>query len=246
MAATTTALVLESNGVTFFNGNEVLRAGSNVGLTMPIPTPDGGGSFQGDFWASPINDNGIITGITFTPYNLNNGLPAKPHPYSVAVCKIRWQGVNTNGKPDYYFVLGTSTQWAAGSLPTASSLVYWPAIINPQQVVGSDGVVVPNSFEFILGLPTINYSSPILTFFPVGYLNDVALTAATANGYANTTLLLSFLNTNWTTIGSPSISITWSLSPNATSVKGAFTSSASDQLNVENLYVLTAWIFGIL
>lgn len=244
MAVTTTALVLESNGHTFFSGNEVLRAGSNVGITMPIPTPDGGGSFEGDFWASPINEYGVVTGITFTPYNLNSALPAKPHPYSVAACKVRVQGILTNGKPDYYFVLGTSAQWAAGSLPTNSSLVYWPAVVWAQPVVDANGIAVSGSFEFILGVPTLP-TSPSTTLYPVGYLNDVALTASTANGYANITTLLTFLNANWSTIGSPSITVTWTASTNNSAVKGSFTSAIADQSVIPQDYQLAAWIFGI-
>lgn len=244
MSLTTTALVLESNGVTYFDGNEVLRAGSNVGITMPIPTPDGGGWFQGDYWVSPINDGTAVTGMTFTPYNLNSGLPAKPHPYSLAACKIRFTGVTTNGKEDYWFVLGTSAQWASGTLPTNSSLVYWGIQQGARPVVDANGLIVSGSFEFTLGIPS-QTASPAQQLFPVGYYNDVALPASATNGYSNLASLLSFLNSNWNVFGSPSITVTWSASPNSSSIKGTFTDNSTDQNSVPINDVLTAFVFAI-
>lgn len=239
MALSTTALILESNGEVFLRGNNVLLAGDEVGLTGQVPTPDGGGVNQGDFWVTPVNDQGAVTGLNFTPYNVNSGLPAKPKPYSLAATKIRVQGAYAN--QDYFFVLGTSTQWAAATLPTSSSLVYWPTSQEAHALTDSNGIVDTNDFKFILGIPTLD-GSPHKKLFPKGWYNGTALTAAAGAGYSNITTLLVFLNANWTT---PSITVSWTAAPNNTAVIGSFTSTDTDQLNVGATHVLDAFVWAI-
>lgn len=240
MALSTTALILESNGEVFFRGNNVLKAatlhGNQVGVLGQVPTPDGGGSFEGDYWATPINDEDGITSIQFTPYNLLENSPSTaPKPYSVPAVKIRWQGVNNIGKEDYYFVLGTSTQWAAASLPDKTSLVYWPT----SQLAFPTGTA--QQFEFTLGVPTLDAGQ---TLYPVGYFNGTALTAASAGGYANIGALVTFLNASWNTLGTNTV--TWTASTNGSSVKGVFTNAATDQYNVPYTNVLDAFVFAII
>lgn len=246
MALTTAALILESNGVVYFRGNNVLLAGDEVGLTGQIPTSDGGGTNEGDYWVTPINDNDVVTGLRFDPYNVLSGLPAKPKPYSLAACKIRFQGVGVFvGKPDYWFVLGTTTQWAAASLPTSSSLVYWPTSQYAEPLTNSTtGIITSGSFKFTLGIPTLD-GSPHLHFFPKGWYNGTALTAASGTGYTTLTALLVFLNASWATFGSPSITVTWTASPNNTSVIGTFTDTETDQLVVPSTHVLDAFVWAI-
>lgn len=245
MALSTTALILESNNETFLRGNNTLRAGNDVGLLGQVPTPDGGGTNEGDYWAVPVNNHQSVTSIAFYPYNVLTGLPAAPKPYAVAATKIRVQGVNTFGKPDYYFVLGTSTQWAAASLPNQTGLVYWPGSQMATPITNSNGIVSSTQFRFELGLPTLPPNgSPVYVLYPVGYYNGVALTASAGAGYSTPAALLTFLNANWSVMGSPSITITWSLSPNQSSVVGVFTYANTDQYNVPSLAILDAWIYA--
>lgn len=244
MALSQTALVLESNGKTFFRGNNVLTAGDEIGLSAQVPTPDGGGNPEGDFWATPVNDQGIVTGINFSPYNPLSSLPAKPKPYSLPACKIRRQG-GINSSEDYWFVLGTSAQWAAGTLPTQSSLVFWPASQQASQKTNaSTGIPISGSWKFVLGLPTLD-GSPHQHLFPKGWYNGTALTAAAGAGYANVAALLVFLNANWTTMGSPSITVSWALNTNGTAIIGTFTDNEADQLVVPSTHVLDASIWAI-
>ncbi len=245
MSLTIQALILESNGETFMRGNNVLLAGNNVGLLGQIPTPEGGGTNEGDFWVTPVNNEDVVTSMGFTPYNLLTSLPAKPKPYSLPATKIRWQGVNNIGKPDYYFVLGTSAQWAAGSLPDQTSLVYWPTSQSPDPVTNSStGVITANVFKIVLGLPSLN-GSPQRAFFPKGWVDGTALAAASSTGYTNTTLLLNFLNASWGSFGSPSKAIVWTLSPNSTSVIGTFTDTDSDEYSVVESVKFDAFIWAI-
>jgi hypothetical protein len=237
MALTTQAVILESNGEVYLRGNNVLSAGNQIGLLGPVPTPDGGGSFEGDFWAIPVNDEDAVTSIEFVPYNLLDNSPTtQPLPYALPAVKIRWQGVNNIGKPDYYFVLGTSAQWAAASLPTQTSLVYWPT----SQQAWPTGVL--NQYEFTLGVPSLTVGQ---TLFPKGWINGVALAAASAGGYANITALLAFLNANWNTYSSPAISIVWTASPNGSAVKGLMTIVSTDVYSVPGSNVLDGFVWAI-
>lgn len=237
MAYTTTALILESNGEVFLRGNNVLKAGNDIGKVGLVPTPDGGGSNEGDFWATPINDEGAVTGIQFQPYNLLDNSPVnQPKPYSLPATKIRVMGVLTNGKPDYYFVLGTSAQWAAASLPDATSLVYWPQ----SQRALPTGVL--NTYAFTLGVPSLAVGQ---TLFFKGWINGVALAAASAGGYANISELLVFLNANVNTYGSPAISVVWTSNVNGSAVIGTITIVSSDVYSVPDQNILDASVWAI-
>jgi hypothetical protein len=211
-----TALILQQDTTVFVSPAGVAiqkTAGASseymtgIGLLAPIPTPADGALLDGDYWATPVTDNGVITSWTYTPYNLND--PAQNNPPNVqsfAVFRI-WRG--TVDAAIDRVVVGTSAQYltaAAGgaALPTT---------------LGTGVYQVPCSLlcnQNANGQYYTTFALPVLAgnsrYFPYGFLNGVAFTGGTSTGYSTPAALLSFLNAVWTNVGTGSPTILWSLS----------------------------------
>lgn len=227
MAATyIPALVIKRNNDVYLTPDLV------VGVTMSIPTPGAGGAIDGDYWAVPISDKGVVTGFNFVPTTSDAADADAPTPQSFHVFRL----VNQTPLTDQvWYVLGTTSyddespancgyiQAAADAeccaadpctLPTTRPTLY------PCQVAcefDADG-----SYFFILALPT-----DAGTYYANGYLNGETL--AQASG-ATAALLRTSLASLWSSQGSPEIVITWTVL-NGTSIKGVITSgSGSDVL----------------
>lgn len=209
MPAYIPALVIQKNDSVFISttGVTVQKSGGNeitvgVGLSTEIPTPEGGGVPDGDYWAIPVNDSGIVTGFTYLAYNANDPVGSvKPNLQAFAVCRI----MNLNGS-DYWWIVGTVAQYitadGGAALPTTIT-----SLVAPCQ---SMGVWDANNLYFaVLQLPVITGNQ---RYFPYGYMNGVALPSGSNTGYTTPSALLSFINTNWTNVGSPVSTITWTLS----------------------------------
>ena len=97
MAATfISALVIKHNNDVYLTDDLV------VGVTMPIPTPGNGAVLDGDYWAVPITDNGIVTGFDFEPTTATDTTP--PTPQSFHVVRV----TNRFGN-DVWYLRGTTT-----------------------------------------------------------------------------------------------------------------------------------------
>ena len=198
-----TALVLQQNTSVYLspagiNVQKTAGVSSNyitgVGLLAPIPDPPNGAIIDWDAWAIPTNDHGLVTGWTFLPYNLLD--PTQNNPPNIqafAVCRI-WNRLTGD---DWVFV-GTSAQYltavnGGASLPQAFAAGAYQ--------VGCTVICQQNSagqyFQEV-ALPALTGNN---RYFPYGYFNGVAFTAASATGYTTPALLLAFLNAVWTNVG---------------------------------------------
>ncbi len=187
MAQYVTAIVLQKNNHVFVNDD------GSIGAQFQVPTPDNGGYIDGDYWAEPVNE-GIMAGFTYTPYQPANAEEATaPSVYAIAVCRI-----SSSKDSDVFHVVGTAAQYVTASaggaaLPTIDTL---PLIPGCQTLCLTDD---DGNYFAVLGAPTLSGN---LRYFPYGSLNGVALTAATATGYATATDLLNFLNAGtWANVG---------------------------------------------
>lgn len=212
MSSYVSALVIQYNNDPFVDDVSLTKSAGNIfpsgiGKTMAIPCPDstGGGIIDGDYWATPVNE-GIVSGFTFTPYNVAEVVSTKPDVQSFAVVRI-----STRYSRDVYYVLGTSTQYLAScSVCCADSPILMPVandITDQAPCFTICQTDADGNYFLSLGLPSL--TPGVGRYYPYGYFNDVALPTASATGYVNTDTLLTFLNTavtGWAAVG------TWTVS----------------------------------
>lgn len=194
------ALVIKHN-------NDVYQDTDNLtaGTIMDIPTPGAGGVIDGDFWAVPITDN-VISGFNYIPTSPTS--TDAPTAQSFHVFRL----VSRLGN-DSWYVRGTTTA-ADGGSPASCGYIQAAADAEccsetPCSLPTDIPVIVPcqvmcewdanNKYFGEFGLPELTGN---LRYYPVGYFNDVLLTAGDATGYATKDTLLSFLNSGaWGAIG---------------------------------------------
>lgn len=218
MPAYIPALVVQKNNSVFIatTGVTVQKSGgaeilAGVGLSTEIPTADGGGVPDGDYWALPVNDSGIVTSFHYLPYNANDPIGSiKPNAQAFAVCRI----MNTKAS-DYWYIVGTVAQYitanGGAALPTTIT-----ALVAPCQGLGEWNV--NNKYFVIMALPALGSVND--RYFPYGYFNGVALPAGANAGYTTPATLLTFLNASWTNVGSPVSAITWTISADNLTLMG--------------------------
>jgi hypothetical protein len=209
MAATfISALVIKHNNDVFLTPELV------VGKTMAIPTPGAGGSIDGDYWAVPISNMGLVSGFNFVPTTPDS--VDAPTPQSFHVFRLINQTPLTH---DIWYVRGSTTfdgdspanpgyiQAAADAeccsedpaeLPTDVPALF-PCQVACEQ--NADG-----NYFVVLGLPT-----DVGTYTGNGYINGETLPQITG---ANAGEIQTSLNNNWTNVGSPNVVITWSVTNN--------------------------------
>lgn len=166
-----------------------------IGKILQVPCRN---DFQDDpdYWAVPVKDSGVFSTLSYIPKN--SDYPTAPTFDSFEVFRVRdklsgytWWIYGTNDD----FVNACSTCCGAGAIPMPGTL---PGPTPVLRIAPCDTLCVQDTngnYVSRWGLPTLTSGK---VYFPYGSLNNVALTAASSSGYANTTLLLSFLNTNWT------------------------------------------------
>jgi hypothetical protein len=204
MAATfIPALVVKHNNDVYLTEDLV------IGVTMPIPTPGSGAVIDGDYWAVPITDNGIVTGFDFEPTTPTDTTP--PTPQSFHVFRL----VNRFGN-DVWYVVGTTT--TDGDSPANDGYIQAaqdaeccdetprtlptdvPELFPCQTACQFDA---DGNYFFILGVPTLGAGE---SYVANGYLDDETLSEASG---ASVTALVASLNSLWDNVGSPAIAITW-------------------------------------
>lgn len=161
------------------------------------------------YWCSPVKDEGIFDALQFR-LAIGDNL-AQPTFDSFLVQRIEdkltnytwWVYVLTKND----FKNSCNSCCGDTTVPMPGVNGSFNPVIAPCQTIcaeNSDGDV-----EVVFGLP----SKPVgFNYFPTGSYNNNSLTAAAAAGYATTGALLTFLNTNWTNIGSPNVTFVWSVS----------------------------------
>lgn len=216
------ALVIKHNNDVYLNSD------LEVGVTMAIPTPGAGGVPDGDYWAVPITNFGVVTGFNFVPTTPDNADEPTPQSFHVFrlitrlgndVWYVRGSTTFGEGSPpaDGYIQVAQDAECCSetpGTLPTTV-----PQLLPCQEACEWDS---DESYFFILSLPT-----DVGTYTANGYLNGETLSQIQG---ATAAALVTQLNSIWTNQGSPQIAITWTL-VNPNTVKGVITAgSGSDSL----------------
>lgn len=205
-----TGLVIRKNDMDFFQTVGVARSAgvistSGIGVVkgdIPVPgNSNGGASIDGDFWCVPIVDGGVYGGWKFLPYNPGGVNTLPPTAQSFAVTKLSL--IPPFGS-DYWYVLGTTAQYLTAAGGGAALPLIVPQLETPCQTLCNQNSTTGLYFG-ILGTPnqTLGWN-----FYAYGYFNNVALPALSASGYATLALLLTALNSNWSSVG------TWTLNGN--------------------------------
>lgn len=200
------ALVIKHNNAVFLTEDLV------VGVTMSIPTPGAGGVIDGDYWAVPISDYGIVTGFNFEPTTPTDTDPPTLQSFHVFRLISRFGN-------DVWYVRGSTTTDGdspanAGYIQAAQDAECCEA--DPATLPTDVPELVPcqtacewnadNNYFFTIGLPT-----DIGTYTGNGYINGEALPEITG---ASAAAIETALNANWTNVGSPNVVITWTVTNN--------------------------------
>lgn len=189
------------------NNEQFLKNETVNGKQLQVPCQN---TIISEWWAVPIKDSGIFTVLEMTPTEDNYQEPVTAPTFdSFKVVKIedKFSGYTywVYGEIDD-LVSSCATCCDDSPVPMPGDDVF-PINIAPCQdfceITDADG-----NYQVIFGLPTLGAGE---VYFPYGSFNNVALASASTSGYANTTTLLSFLNANWTNLGSasPAVSLTW-------------------------------------
>ncbi len=218
------ALVIKHNNDVYLTPELV------VGVTMSIPTPGAGGVIDGDYWAVPISNYGIVSGFNFVPTTPTS--TDAPTPQSFHVFRLITRFGN-----DVWYARGSTT--TDGDSPANAGYIQAaqdaeccdesPASL-PTDVPGLYPCQVAcelnadDNYFFVLGLDRDQG-----TYRANGYLNGETL--AEASG-ATAAALQTSLNSLWTNQGSPNVVIVWTITDGK--VIGVITAgSGSDVLCAE-------------
>lgn len=219
------ALVIKHNNSVYLTADLV------VGAIQSIPTPGAGAIIDGDYYAVPISNYGVVTGFNFVPTTPTDVVP--PTPQSFHVFRLTYQLGN-----DVWYVRGTTTtdgaspandgyiQAAQDAECCADSPATLPTTV-PQMLPCQIACEwnADNNYFFMLGLPT-----DAGTYRANGYLNGESLTTATG---ANAAALQTSLNSLWNNVGSPNVVVTWTITNNA--VVGVITGGSGEDVLCANI-----------
>jgi hypothetical protein len=220
-------IVLQKNNTFFIGlgGIAVEKSGGSqivtgLGLATEVPTPDGGGVIDADYWAVPTNDNGIVTGYTYHPYNAGDPIGSvAPTVESFAVFRIMNRLAS-----DYWWVVGTVAQYitaAGGGAALPTTITVLPAGCQRMCVFDAN-----NHYFAVIGIPILTFNK---RYFPHGDFNGIALPAGTATGYITTATLLTFLNTATTVTTTTVNGVPHTTYTGGWAIVGTWTVSADNQ-----------------
>lgn len=159
-----------------------------------------------DYWAVPIKDAGIFT--IFEPVPVASS-PTRPTFDSFPVFRVRDKLSSYT-----WWIYGTHANFNS-SCATCCDGSPIPMPVPPGGVITiapCDTICATDAtgrFITVTALPGLIGSE---VYFPYGSYNNVPFAAASGSGYASTAALLTFLNANWTNVGSPNVTLVWSLS----------------------------------
>lgn len=195
------ALVIKRNNTVFLDTDLVA-----YGSVEMIPTPGSGGRPDGDYWAVPINGNGVVTGFDFVPVE-NSATPPTVQSFKT----FRLIESKEFGQAYYWYAVGTTENYIASS--SAAECCNAPVLL-PDDVPALAGIQLmcqynnstDKKYFAAFGVPTINFGDRIHAY---GYFNNVALSSLSGAGYTTPDLLLSAMQSAWgATVGG-----TFTLSP---------------------------------
>lgn len=182
MAATfVTGKVVRRNRTNFLDTDLV-----NYGVMMPLPTPGAGGDpTDGDYWAKPITDHGVVDGFDFIPYNPNEDAPSAQ---SFRVFRLIVQPGRAN--QNSWYVVGTVAEYiaAAATAETSGGGVTLPT---------TDVPPIAPEFHVCAG-DTATFAVPSGdTVSAYGYFNGAALPDLSGAGYADGAALAAAMQATW-------------------------------------------------
>jgi len=208
------ALVIKHNNSVF------LTPDLQVGVTMTIPTPGSGGVIDGDYWAVPISDYGVVTGFNFEPTTPDDTEPPTLQSFHVFRLISRFGN-------DVWYVRGSTT--TDGESPANPGYIQ---AAQDAECCEADPATLPtdvplmqpcqtacewdadNNYFFIVSLPT-----DAGTYTANGYINGEQMPEITG---ATAAALRIAMAASWNNIGSPNVVITWSVL-NDNTIKGVIT-----------------------
>ena len=236
MAKTITGLALIKNDIQYVN------SATSAGSIQQIPTPESGVTVV-DVWAIPVN-SGVYAGWRLLAYNPSNPVEAvAPTVSSIACCQV-----NSTISSDWFVVLGTSSAYITAANGGSALPIVWPNLSHTKALLPACQVLnttdANGKYVATLGVPSIGFGE---NWFPFGNWNGFNLPAATANGYANMTTLLAFLNTATTNSGTatnPVYAGGWAIVGTWTST-GDFLTLIATQTAGSGTDVLCANVIGI-
>lgn len=199
--AYTPALVVQIDTYILRNGD------ASFGQIKLIPTPASGGYVDGDYWATPILDDGIVgTGFHYEP-TVSSSVD-RPDPQSFHVIRLIMQTNQTNISTTWW-VNGNSQQYINASADAEVGHAS-PPVLMPQTLasfVPAQIICNQNDAGLYFGILAAPIPAPTGTarYFAKGWLNGNALIALSAGGYTTADTLLTALNSSWSNVG------TWTL-----------------------------------
>ncbi len=187
-------LVIQKDSTVF------VKSDGTAGQLMLVPTPSQGASLDGDFWATPVTNFGIVgTGFKYTPCQSGDSIGLAPDIQSFHV--VRVIVYNQEQSTDWY-VVGNSLQYTNSSGDAeahTSPPVAMPQTLSaflPTQILCNQNDA--GLYFAMLGAPSLPLGGK---YFARGYFNGVALTALSGAGYTTAALLLTALQSSWSGVG---------------------------------------------
>lgn len=189
MASFIPALIIKHNNTVYLDDNLVA-----YGDIQTIPTAGSGGRPDGDYWAVPITE-GVVSGFNFVPTSPDSTDAPSVQSFHV----FRLITSKAFGKADYWYVLGTTTDYIAASnaaeccsgedpLPTEVTP------LAPTQLLCQWNNPTDQEYFAVLAVPSLAFGDRIYGY---GYFNNEALPDLAVGGYASASALVSALNSLW-------------------------------------------------
>lgn len=195
------------------NNDTYMTADLVVGVIQTIPTPGAGGVVDGDYWAVPISNFGVVSGFNYVPTTPDS--TDAPTLQSFHVFRLITRFGN-----DVWYVRGSTTDDGAGS-PAYNGYIEAAQDAeccdeSPRALPTDVPEMMPcqtacewdedGNYFFILGAPPDLVTQ---TYTARGYLNGEALPNAIGSTLAALRTQMASL---WTNQGSPQVAITWTQS----------------------------------
>lgn len=215
-------LVLEKNRVQFIELDDEYV----VGKVLSIPCRSIDEDSTGDVWAVPIRDYGVFTGLEFIP---KTGIYKTVAPtYDSRTAFRIWDKITEELE---WYVYGSRTDFFNSCTTCCANLnssyvpmpgvnsdgtknLVWrvaPTILLDSAVKDSNGNLIS-----YWGIPSLDTG---YNFYPYGSFNNIPFPDAPSTGFTTKELMLSWLNTNCSSVGSPSVAtLTWTILPDESGI----------------------------
>lgn len=233
------ALVIKKNNDLYLDPTTL-----KAGVMQLIPTPDSGGRIDGDWWATPIADYGVVTGFNFTPTSPT----ALVGPTAQSFHVFRLINAGADGTNDVWWVRGTST--LSGDSPAlpgyAEVAADWDCCAAVKRTLPTTTTAIApcaelcyynsgTSYGITFTVPTLVGNQRLYAY---GYYNNILLTALSpTTGFTSAAALLSAIQSNWATTTDGQSLGTWTGTATTITLTQGANASGANQLCVYILAV---------